>query len=291
MSFLDRLRPKWNHSDPVVRKQAVADLDDQAVLEKIVAEDSDESVRLAAVGRLTDQELLSEIACGNTSLAVAALRRLTDRRQIVRTAQAAASGDVRVLAVERIEDGAVLHRIAASDPDARVRQKARTRSPWPDPARDHIRRRLAGLPVGAPTAEFAEACSGTLDAVCGALIGDGRFSINGAVEQHDEASVPVGDPTMAPFQNAPGLSPAAETFAQFLAFKRGAGGEPTAKGPATDYFQIKVWRTEPDFYRCCIQEKRLETTHNALVWSRSSSGTAHPGRAPEHDGAGGNSPS
>lgn len=281
MSLFDRLRPKWNHSDPAVRAEAVRELDDQGVLEKIAHEDPCDAVRLAAVDRLKVQDVLGSIARGSTALAVPAMKKLTDRSEVVRTANIAEQSIVREMAVERIDDGAILHLIAASDPDARVRLKARTRSPFPDPTRDFIRRRLSNLrPAQRPSEVPAEFC-GTLEEICTALIGDTRFKINGGVEHHDPADATAHDQTKAPFGGSADDGVAApELSTQFLAFKRGERGEPAQAGVAA-YFQIKVWRTDENVYQCRTIEKLVDVSPDTVTWSRSSSGTPPVERPPE----------
>lgn len=287
MSLFDRLRPKWNHSDPAVREQAVRELDDQAVLEKIAHEDSCEAVRLAAVERLKVQDVLGSIARGSTALAVPAMKRLTDRSEVVRTANIAEQSIVREMAVERIDDGATLHRIAASDPDARVRLKARTRSPFPDPTRDFIRRRLSKLRPAPRPPDVPAEFSGKLEEVCAALIGDTRFKINGGIEHHDPAAATPHDQTKAPFGSSADDSVAApELSTQFLAFKRGERGEPARTGVGA-FFQIRVWRTDRDVYEYCAFEKRVDVSPDTAKWSQISSGTAAGELPPEGGTAGG----
>jgi hypothetical protein len=279
MSFFDRLRPKWNHSDPAIREQAISGLEDQKQLAKIVGDDPSEAVRLAAVGRLTDQGVLEQLAGGKTSLALPAMKRLTDPKVILRMAVDAELGVVREMAVDRIEDGAALNRIAASDPDARVRLRARTRSPWPNPTRDFLQKRLSALSVAPAPPEFPPEFCGTLEEVCGALVGDGRFRINGGVEQGEPVGAAVRDQTTVPFSGSTnGTVPDVESCAQFLAFKRGASGEPETTGAAKAYYQVTVWRTDQNVFQCCAREKSIAVTNDAVVWSRSSSGTAHAGR-------------
>src|ERR1043166_983151 len=104
MNFFDRLRPKWKNSDPAIRRQGVLALDDQEVLERIVDSDPSEEVRLAAVERLTDQPTLARLARGTSSLAIPAMKRLSDRTLIHTVAQSAELREVREMAVDRIED-------------------------------------------------------------------------------------------------------------------------------------------------------------------------------------------
>src|SRR5260370_39622045 len=64
MGFTDLFRPKWKHSDPDVRAEAVRSLgDDQAALLATIAKsDGDARVRRIALKRIVDADVLSELA-------------------------------------------------------------------------------------------------------------------------------------------------------------------------------------------------------------------------------------
>ena len=64
MSLLDRIRPKWQHSDPEVRLSAVRQLgkDDQELLIALALEDQDARVRRSAIKRLDDPARLQEVS-------------------------------------------------------------------------------------------------------------------------------------------------------------------------------------------------------------------------------------
>src|SRR5262245_28536806 len=121
MSLLEFLRPKWKHRDPAIREQAVRTMKDQQKLEGIVTDDDSEPVRLAAVSRITNETILARIACREDSVALAAMKRMTDRTLIADVSARSHSRVVRELAVDVLEDRIVLHRIAHSDTDHRVR--------------------------------------------------------------------------------------------------------------------------------------------------------------------------
>src|SRR5688572_9694903 len=168
MSFLDHLRPKWKHPDPVIRERAVRELTDSDLLETIADNDTNEAVRLAAVQALTDQDVLARLARGQTTLAVPAMKRLTDHALIVRVALSADLRAVREMAIDQIDDGLTLHRIATSDTDAGVRLKARLKRLGPDQTRDFIRSELSKLQLAQRKAADAAGFFGTLDDVCSA---------------------------------------------------------------------------------------------------------------------------
>jgi hypothetical protein len=274
MSFLDRFRAKWKHPDPAVRREAVARLRDQSQLLAIVEDDPDDSVRLAAVRNLSDEDALATIAEGNSPLAIPALERMTDRTLIGRVAQAAELQEVRELAVERIEDGITLHRIATSDTNARVRMKARSRRSGPDQMRDFIRTELAKLPSSPHPSVLASDVEGSLDEVCRALIADPRFRINGWLDQDVPGLATVRELNAA----SPATTPSAPTSsdrARFLAFKRSASGEPEEAARSNSFFEITVWRTSSDRYQCIVSEKTLRLVPDAAEWSRVSNATEH----------------
>ena len=57
-------KPKWQHANPQIRKQALETLDaSDPVVIQLAREDRDSSVRQAALERITDLELLQQIAC------------------------------------------------------------------------------------------------------------------------------------------------------------------------------------------------------------------------------------
>ena len=68
MALGDLLRPKWKHSNPEVRLEAVAELTDQDgdKLTEIATTDEDPKIRLAAVARIDDQAILEQIAATDT---------------------------------------------------------------------------------------------------------------------------------------------------------------------------------------------------------------------------------
>ena len=51
MSIMDLFRPKWKHSDPIVRRKAVQELktDEVEILEAMAASDEDIDVRVEAI--------------------------------------------------------------------------------------------------------------------------------------------------------------------------------------------------------------------------------------------------
>lgn len=56
MKFQDLFVPRWQHSNPEVRRISVMKLKDTFLLHQILDKDEDEQVRLAAKDRLTEIE-------------------------------------------------------------------------------------------------------------------------------------------------------------------------------------------------------------------------------------------
>ena len=64
MGILDRLKPqpRWKHSDPTVRRQAIPELDDAIELAALAERDPDPTVRKAAVEKVADPAVLGRVA-------------------------------------------------------------------------------------------------------------------------------------------------------------------------------------------------------------------------------------
>jgi hypothetical protein len=260
MSLLDRLRPKWQHSDPAIREQAVQRLSDQELLARIASDDAAESVRLAAILKLTDQKLLARFACNSDEIAISAAKRLTDPKFITAVALSAPLRDVRIWAVDQIGDNTALHRVSTSDTDPWIRAKARNKRLGPDAKRDFIRSELSKLQLAERTARDVGEVCGSLEDICDRLTGDGPFHINGRIEAGHED--PEGDETLQK-----------PTFAQFLASKQEEqSGGVAPKSRETVFYEIHVWRVEQDTFEYRKEEKRLAVTHDSARWSRVSNG-------------------
>lgn len=278
MSLFDRFRPKWQHSDPVVREAGVRALDDQAILARIALDETVEPVRAAAVEKLTDQRVLGRLACGPEAIAALAMKRLTDKSHIATVALSAERVEVRHLAVDRIDDSVLLHRIATSDTDPWIRTKARNKRMGPDQKRDYIRGELSKLKLAQKKAQdVAETC-GSLEDICSVLNGNGPFRINGGVAAPDQEGRAETNAAAHPENDCP----------HFLAFK----GEPTK--PITDaantrvFYEIKVWRTEQDTFAYRAEEKCLQVIPDAARWGRISNGPngTMPSESPRTPGSG-----
>ena len=248
MILFDRLRPKWKHSDPAIRLEAVRRLDDQNALESIVEHDPDADVRIAAIRALTNQTV------------------------IVRVALSDESATARELAVARIEDQALLLKIASSDPSATVRAHARAKCEDTNSAVSCLRETLAKLQVAERKSEHVAEFCGTLDEVCQVLSKDPRFFINGnlAHDEEDAGAARLRDTTQVAWAAAALHSNRA--IARFVAHTRQPKGDTPAVSGLTRFFQIKVWRTAENQFDVFAEEKQFFATHDAVAWSRASSG-------------------
>ena len=115
MTLSDFFKPKWRRSDPQVRKQAVAVVNDPSILARVALTDDDPDVRSAATGRIADETVLEQIAASDSSEDVRAIAvgKITNEA----TLRAFATGEsvdygVRVAAIEKLQDQGVLSRIA-----------------------------------------------------------------------------------------------------------------------------------------------------------------------------------
>lgn len=84
MSLFDAFtQPKWQHKNPEIRKQAISELDDQAVLLELVCTDPEHSVQMAALARVDQAELLDELIEKKLSQPVLSQARLQRLQQLL----------------------------------------------------------------------------------------------------------------------------------------------------------------------------------------------------------------
>jgi hypothetical protein len=127
MGFLDRLKPqpRWKHSDPAVRMQAISELDDAIALTALAEQDPDASVRTAAIAKIADPGVLARVVASDTDpglrdaaadrlLALAldasnpeaatAAGLLSDVRRVSLIAKSTAADDVREVALANLTE-------------------------------------------------------------------------------------------------------------------------------------------------------------------------------------------
>ena len=126
MGILDKLRPqpRWKHTDPAIRLDALPQVDDPLVLADIAGSDPDPRVRLKALDRVEDVEVITGIAARDTDASVrdAAIDALAEI-----AANPAAEPGVAARAVAGIADERRLAAIARTSPHARAREDALAR--------------------------------------------------------------------------------------------------------------------------------------------------------------------
>ncbi|MDB4965086.1 MAG: putative CheA signal transduction histidine kinase [Myxococcales bacterium] len=124
MGFADLFRPKWKHSNPEVRAEAVRQLgDDEAVLLATIAKsDSDARVRRIAVKRIADADVLTDVAAHDPD---EGLRKAAIEKAEEVLLTAAANGDGRALdALAKLNHPRLLATVAHKSSDAAVRLRA-----------------------------------------------------------------------------------------------------------------------------------------------------------------------
>src|SRR3954469_1044216 len=124
MGFADLFRPKWKHSDPEVRAEAVRQLgDDQAsLLATIAKSDADARVRRIALKRIVDADVLGDVAAHDPD---EGLRKAAIEKAEEVLLSAANGGDARALeALAKLTHPRVLAAVALKAADAGVRSRA-----------------------------------------------------------------------------------------------------------------------------------------------------------------------
>ena len=136
MGFLDKLKPqpRWKNADPVIRLEAIRELDDPLELGGLAESDADVRVRRAAVAKLAAPDVLGRIAANDAdaetrdraadrlvalasradddAVAVAAARELSDPRRLSTLAKSDVAETVAAEALARIVDQRALSSIA-----------------------------------------------------------------------------------------------------------------------------------------------------------------------------------
>jgi hypothetical protein len=121
--------PKWKHSEPSVRYDAVRTLADGRLLVEIAQNDSHPAVREAAIKNPNfpgDQELLADFAQNDENVCVrgTAIDKLTSQAVLAKIAQNHTEWRTRHDAARKLTDQAILARIVHNDENASVRDAA-----------------------------------------------------------------------------------------------------------------------------------------------------------------------
>ena len=149
MGFADLFRPKWKHSKPAVRTEALRAMGADAtdIIVEMARTDAEDTVRRAAIEKLVDPEVLASIAKDDASQvgvfageraaalwvdaaasardakgAESALSRLSDPKRIASVLHRAEAASVRRAALDRLSDPKVLIDVVrdAGDPQLRL---------------------------------------------------------------------------------------------------------------------------------------------------------------------------
>lgn len=137
MGLLDKLKPqpRWKSPDPLMRIEAVRDLEDQVELAQLAEADPDVKVRRAAVAKVTDPAALGRVVAAESdaetrdraadrlagfatspdtdeATALLAARALTDQRRLAAIAKSEARDSVRADALSRLTDERSLGSVA-----------------------------------------------------------------------------------------------------------------------------------------------------------------------------------
>jgi len=149
MGILDKLRPqpRWKHTDPAVRLDAIPQIDDPAIVAELATGDPDARVRRKALDRVDDVETIAAVAgrdadesvreaavdalveiAGNPAteagIAVRAVAAIADERKLAAIARTSPHAPARQDAIARVQDQKSLGAIARSAADESIAQTA-----------------------------------------------------------------------------------------------------------------------------------------------------------------------
>jgi hypothetical protein len=133
MAIFDFIKPKWKHSDPRVRLQAVREMEPDATerLQKIAITDLDMRVRVEAVQKITDEHLLTDFAAstGDSPVIEAARNQLNALYQ--ESLFRVTDSNTRKQILKKLDDEEILTVIAEEidDPDIRMAAADKVRAP------------------------------------------------------------------------------------------------------------------------------------------------------------------
>jgi hypothetical protein len=134
-------KPKWQHKDAEVRKQAVSSLNDEKLLAQIANQDSDKDVRLLALSKIQSKQHLAEfLVCERNDLRAQAqqqhlvlllpnqneadLAAISNDNDLVSIATYTQDEAVRISAINKLSDESIRLDIACNNPVAKVRMAA-----------------------------------------------------------------------------------------------------------------------------------------------------------------------
>ena len=123
---LSGCKSKIEDEDPNVRRAAISEISDQALLIRLAIEDLDLIVRKTAAARLTDQVLLAKLVVESKDWEVReiATKKLLDQALLMRLAIEDIDVSVRLAAIEKLIDPTILASIALADNNSGIREAA-----------------------------------------------------------------------------------------------------------------------------------------------------------------------
>ena len=147
MALLEKLfkpsifKPKWQHTDPAVRKQALSDLTDEKVLVQIANNDSDRAVRLLALAKINSpQQLAAFLVSEDSALrqqaqqqhlalllpnqSISDLDQISNDNDLVNIATYTQDNELRLAAINKLGNDSIRLDIASNNPVAKVRMAA-----------------------------------------------------------------------------------------------------------------------------------------------------------------------
>ena len=147
MALLDKLlnpslfKPKWQHKDATVRKQALAHLTDEQVLVQIAQQDTHKDIRLLALSKIRSAHLLAEfLVSEHTDLRKQAqhqhlvfllpnqsqndLHKITNDSDLICIATFTDNEELRLAAINKVSSESLRLDIASNNPVAKVRLAA-----------------------------------------------------------------------------------------------------------------------------------------------------------------------
>lgn len=147
MALLDKFlkpslfKPKWQHKDAAVRKQALAKLDDERTLVQVAQHDSDKDVRLLALSKIQSKQYLAEFLVSEhpdlrqqaqqqhlkqllPNQSIDDLNAINSDNDLVSIASYTQDETLRLAAINNISDESVRLDIACNNPVAKVRLAA-----------------------------------------------------------------------------------------------------------------------------------------------------------------------
>lgn len=134
MIFKRWFKPKWQHQDPVIRQQAIAELDQdqreqKEILHELAFNDGTEAVRRAALERLNEFSLWWQASKHESA---ERLKQFAEQQLVEMLLTNRVSGSLKTHFIDECHRSSVLEKLALQDPDAHTRLKLLKRLDKPE---------------------------------------------------------------------------------------------------------------------------------------------------------------